>query len=189
MTALQALQGNLNGCVVLVCLYLLVVECCCDVDTASAADYELAPNLCVKVQEDIAVQLALRKTVGTKHACLFVSGDKCFYRTVLQILSFHDCHDGSHAETVVASEGSMISTNPVAIDDGFDRVVFKVVIALRCFLRNHVHVSLEDNALAVLHTRSGRLAHYDVARSILECLYTCFLCPVEQISLNFLQMS
>ena len=51
----------------------------------------------------------------------------------------------------------------VAIDDGFDRVVFKVVIALRCFLRNHVHVRLKYNGFTVFHARSSRFAYQYIA--------------------------
>ena len=38
-----------------------------------------------------------------------------------------------------------------------------IMLAVRCFLWNHVHVRLHNNAFAVLHTWSCRFAHHDVA--------------------------
>ncbi|CUP64613.1 Uncharacterised protein [Segatella copri] len=49
MTAFQSLEGYLNGSIFLVGFYLFIIESCCDVDTASATDNELAPNLGIEV--------------------------------------------------------------------------------------------------------------------------------------------
>ena len=108
---------------------------------------------------------------------------------MLQVLSLHHSHDGSYTQTVVATQGGLVGTYPVTVDDGLDWVVLEVVVAFRSLLRHHIHVCLHDNTLSVLHAWSSRFAHHDVSGSILESLYASFLCPVEQISLNFLQMS
>ena len=85
MTAFQSLEGYLNGSIFLVGFYLFIVESCCDVDTASATDNELTPNLGIAVSENVAVQFACWEIVGTIHACLFVGGNQALDRTMLQI--------------------------------------------------------------------------------------------------------
>lgn len=68
-------------------------------------------------------------------------------------------------------------------------VLILMMLAVLSLLRHHVHVSLKDNPLAVLHAWGSRLAHHDVTCWVLESLYASFLRPVEQVSLYFLQMS
>ena len=106
---------------------------------------------------------------------------------MLEVLALHDSHDGSHAQTVVSTERRALGAHPaLLVDIGLDGVGLEVVRAVRCLLRHHVHVGLQHDALAVLIARSGRLAHDDVAASVLECLYADALGEVEQKLLYFL---
>ena len=108
---------------------------------------------------------------------------------MLEVFCLHDSHDGCNAHTVVRTKGSAIGINPTVLDDSFDRIGFEVVLTVWCFLWYHIHVCLEGNSFAVLHSRSSRLAHYDVAGWILKGFYANFLGKVEKELLNFFYMS
>ncbi len=108
---------------------------------------------------------------------------------MLQVFSLHDSHDGSHAQSVVGTQGCAFSLYPVAVDICLNGVGNEVVCAVFALLRHHVHVCLQDNALAVLHARSGGFAHDDVAGSILESLHASLGSEVEQELLYLFKMS
>ena len=189
VAATQTFQRHLHGHVVGVGLHLLVFEGGGDVDATGTADDELAPSLGVEVHQDVALQLVLGQVVGTKHARLLIGGDKCVDGAMLHILCLHHGHDGGHAHAVVGSQGGATGLHPVAVDPRLDGVGLEVVGALGRLLRHHIHVGLQDHALAVLHARSGRLAHHDVAGRVFEGLYASLTGEVEEELLYFLQMS
>ena len=189
VSALQALQQNLNGSVLLVGLHFLVVECGCDVDAASRTDYELAPCLRVEVEQDVALQLVAWQVVSAEHARLLVGCDKTLNRSVNQCLVLHNSHDGSHADAVVGTESSALSAYPLAVYVCLDRVGLEVVCRLLALLRHHVHVRLKDNTLLVLHTCRCGLAHHDVSGSVLEAFHAYACCEVEQELLYFFKMT
>ena len=186
VSSAKSFKCNTQCGVCRVCLYLLVVQCGCNVDTSCAANDEFSPCLGVEVKENVAVKFSGRKSVGTKHARLFVGSDKSLHGTVLQRLVFHNRHDGCNAYTVVGTECSAFSTHPLAVNISLDGVFLEVVGALRSLLRHHVHVCLQYYSLAVLHTRRCGLLHYDVAGSVFEYFHSSLLAEVEQELLYFL---
>ena len=189
VTATQALEQHLHGDVTLLQGNGLVLNRSCDVHAASRTDDELAHRLVVDVQEDVAFQRIGRKVVHAVHARLFVGRDEGFQRAVLDVLTFHDGHDGSHAHAVVAAQRRALRLHPVAVDEGLDGVRLEVVRALVRLLRHHVHVCLQHSALGTFAARSGRLAHHDVLSAILEGFYAMLLSPVEQELLHLLKVS
>ena len=60
------------------------------------------------------------------------------------------------------------------------------MLRLRCLLRHHIHVGLQDHALLVLIAWCGSLAEYDIPCGILEGLYPSLLTEVKQELLYFL---
>ena len=186
MTATQSFQSYLHGYVIGIRLHLFIFKRCGNINTTSRADHELTPCLGVEVHQDITVQLTFGQCIGTKHTRLFISGDQCLYRTVLQRLVLHDCHDGSHTESVVSTEGGSLCFHPFAVDPRFDGISHEVVLTLGRLLRHHIHVGLQDHTLTVLHTRRRRLAHHDVVGRIFEGFHASFLCKLQQELLYFL---
>ena len=189
MATLQALDYNLNGCVFLVGLYLLIVECSCDVDTTSRTDNELAPCLRVEVEQDVAIEFALGQVVGTEHAGLFVVSDESLNGSVYEGLVLHNRHDGSYADTVVGTESSALCLNPFAVNVCLNWVGLEVVVAVIALLRYHVHVSLKDDTLAIFHSGRCGLAHHYIASSVLECLNAYACGKLKQHVLYFFKMS
>ena len=143
----------------------------------------------VEVEQDIALQLALGQLVGTKHARLLVASDEGVDGTVLQGLVLHDGHDRGHAETIISTKRGALCLHPFAVNPRLDGVGLEVVLRLGCLLRHHVHVGLQDDALAVLHSRRSGFAHVDVSGRIFHGIHAAFLAEVEQELLDFLQMS
>ena len=76
-----------------------------------------------------------------------VGCDQSLNGSVLQVFSLHDSHDGSHAQSVVGTQGCAFSLYPVAVDICLNGVGNEVVCAVFALLRHHVHVCLQDNAL------------------------------------------
>ena len=189
MSALQSLYGHCHCDVLLVGLHFLVVQGCCDVHTSGAADDQLSFVLRVEVEKDFACEHARLQAVCSYHVGLLIGGDESLQRTVLQCLVLHDGHDGSHADTVVGTEGRTLCLHPFAVNPCLDWVVLEVVYHLWILLRHHVHVCLEDSRLAVFHSRCGRLAHDYVSGFVHECLYAYALCKLEQEFLHFLQIT
>ena len=186
VAAFQALQRDAHGSVVGVGLHLFIIESGGDVDAASRADDELAPRLGVEVEQDVALQLALGKRIGTEHSRFLVGGDERFDGAVFQVFRLQDGHDGRHTQTVVGTERRVLGLHPFAVDPRLDGVGFKVVRRFGCFLRHHVHVGLQDDAFAVLHAKRGGLPHHDVLGGVDEGFHADLLGKVKQELLYFL---
>src|SRR5574344_1297039 len=104
MTATQSLESHFHCCITSLGLHLLIVEGGSDIDTAGTTDNKLAPMLRVEVAENVAMEFTFGQVVCSIHTGFLVSGDKTFHWTVLECLVFHNCHDGSHTQTVVSTE-------------------------------------------------------------------------------------
>ena len=189
VTTLQALDNDLYSSVLLVGSHFLIGESSSNIYTASRADNKLAPSLRVEIKEYIAIKLVGRKVVSTEHACLLIGCDKTLDRTMYQCLVFHNSHNSSNTHTVIGTKCSTLGTYPIAIYICLNRVGLEVMGRLLCLLWHHIHVSLKNNTLTVLHTRRSRFAHNNVSGSILKCLHSNTGSKVEQELLNFLKMS
>ena len=189
VSALQSLDNNLDGSVVLVGLHFLIFECGCDVDTACRTDNKLAPCLRVEIEQNITVEFALGQVVGTEHTSLLVGSDESLNGSVNEGLVLHNGHYGSHTDTVVGAESGSLSLNPFAVYVCLDRVGLEVVCALVALLRHHVHVSLQNDALAVFHSWRSGLTHHYITSRILECLNAYTSGKLKQHVLYFFKMS
>ena len=149
----QVLHSDTYSSIFRIGVHFLIVQCSGDVDAACRANDKLSPMLGVEVQENVALQLTFRQIVGTVHASFFVTGNQCVNRTVLQRPVLHNGHNGGHTQAIVSTEGCALGLHPFSVNPRLDRVGFKIMGAFWCLLRHHVHVSLQDDALAVFHTR------------------------------------
>ena len=149
----ESFECHLHGHILWVGLHLFVFQCSGEVDSTSRANHEFPPCLRVEVQQDVTLQLPFRKVVGTIHTRLLIGGDQCLHRTVFQGLVLHDSHDRGHTESVISTKGCSLCLHPLAIDPRLNGIGLKVMRTLGCLLRHHVHVSLQDHALSVLHSR------------------------------------
>ena len=87
-----------------------------------------------------------------------------------EIFGFEYGHGHSYSETVIGSKRRTVCAHPVAVDIRFDRVFFEIMHLVGVFLRDHVHVGLQDNALAAFHARSRGLADDYIADFVLDSL-------------------
>ena len=126
---------------------------------------------------------------SAKHARLFVLGNQGFQRPMLQVCGFQHCHDDSHAQPVVGTEGSALGFQPIAVHVSLDGVFGEVVHGVIVLLRHHVHVRLQDDTLAVLHARSSRFADNDIACLVHKRLQTQAFAVIHQIFCDLLHVS
>ena len=101
-----------------------------------------------------------------------------------QIGSLKYCHGSGNAHSIVSSEGCAVSGNPIAINVCFDRIFGKIMIFVAVFLRNHIKMGLQYNALAVLHSRSSRFADDNIANFVLYGLKAKVCSKIEHELLN-----
>ena len=185
MTALQALHADAEGLVALGSLHGLVGEVADTVQSAGAADAELALVLGVEVQEDVALEEAGTEFFGSGHAGFFVVGDEHFHGAVGKLLVFHNCHCKGNADAVVGTESGSLGTQPFTEHFSFDGIGEEIVLGLGGLLRHHVHVSLQDNAAAVLVTLGCGSAHDHVSGFVCEGVDTFLLSPLQQECAHF----
>ena len=82
---------------------------------------------------------------------------------MLDIVGGEDGEFDGAADTVVGAEGGSLSGEPFAIDVGLDGILVEVEHHVYEFVAHHIHVTLQDHGLAVLHARGGRFADDHVA--------------------------
>ena len=112
------------------------------------------------------MQLTTWHFIDTIHTRLFITSNQCLYNTMLQGLIFHDSHDSSNTDTIIGTKGGIVRINPSIHDMCDDRIGLKVMFTIWSLLWNHIHVSLQQNRLAVFISWCGRLTHNDIAASI-----------------------
>ena len=193
MTAAQAGDHDLAGFVIFRKGFFLVFETDVGVNAAGAADVEFAFGLGVEVEQDVAFEDAGLEGLGTDHPGFLVNGEEGFDGAVLEGLGLQDRHGGGYAQTVVGTQGRAAGVHPVAVflvdDAGFDRIFGEIVLLVVVLLRDHVHMGLQDDALAVFHARRGRFADDDVAAFILESFQAEVLAEFDQELGYFLRVS
>ena len=155
------------------------------VETAGAADAQLAFVLGVEIDEDVALQHARAEHIGARHAGFFVIGDENFDGAVTEALVLGDREAHRNADAVVGTEGGAVGRDPFAVDIGVDRVLEEVMGRVGRLLRDHVHVALEDDAAAVLVARSRRYADDHVAGLVLEGLQAVGFTPFDEVFDDF----
>ena len=97
-----------------------------------------------------------------------------------------NCKNCCSANAVICAECSAVCCYPLAVDICLDWIVFKVENLVVILLRNHIEVRLNNNALAILHTRSGRLANIYII-CLVDCVLKALcLCKVDYILSNLL---
>ena len=168
MSAMQSFQGHLQSHIRRVGFFFLVLQGSCQILTTGTTDVEFTFFFRIQVQQDITFDSSRFQTECTVHARFFIGSNQTYQRTVLQSLVLHHGHDGGYPHTVIGTQCSTFCSYPFPIDIGLDRIFFKIMASIVILLRNHIHVCLQDNSLAVFHPRSSRLTVNDVSGFILK---------------------
>ena len=142
------------------------------VDAAGAADEDLAVVLGVEIDETLVAEHAVPELHSAGETGLFIDREETLDSRVLKF----GVGDGSErhrdTDTVVTAEGGAFGFEPLAVDIGLDRIGHEIMGDIAVLLTDHIHVRLEDDALAVLITGGGRDTHDDVHRLIGDTLDT-----------------
>ena len=120
----------------------VIVECYRSVDAAGTAYEQFTLIFRIHVQQDLASEQAWFKPEGSDHAGLLFARKEYFYRTMLQSTRFKHSHGCRDAHAVVSAQGCSNGTHPIAIDNGFDRIVLEIMDRTAVLLRHHVEMSL-----------------------------------------------
>ena len=94
----------------------------------------------------------------------------------LQQRQFH-----STADTVVGTQCSTLGSQPLTINIGLDGVIVEVNLIVYQLVTYHIHVTLKDNGLTILHSRSGRFTNDDITCLINVGSQSAALTPLFQV--------
>ena len=164
----------------------LVVEGDVGVQTAGAADVELALGLGVEVEQDVPLEQVLLQPEGAVHAGLLRGGEERLDGTVAQRVVLEHGQNGGYADAVIGAERRAVGRHPLAVDVGLDGVLLEVEDLVVVLLRHHVEVGLQHHALAVLHPLRGGFAHVDVVARIFAALEPERTGHVEHVAADLL---
>ena len=184
VTALQALHGEFEALVAGGSVVFIVFEAGRYIQAAGATHAQLAFFLGVQVEEDVALEDTGLQAVGARHAGFLIVGDKHLQRAVLHGRVFQGCQAKGYADTVVGTQRGTVGRHPFPIDIGVDGIFQEIVRGIGSLLRHHVHMTLHDNALAVLHAGRGGNADDDVPCVVLDGIKAVRNAPIIQI-LNY----
>ena len=83
-----------------------------------------------------------------------------------------DSHRSRYADTVIGSEGRTISGNPfpVVLYISLDGIFLEIEDFITVLLRYHIHVSLQDHARTILHSRRSGFTDEHIADLVLQGL-------------------
>ena len=142
------------------------------VDAAGTADEDLAVVLGVEVDEALMAKHAVPELHGAGESGLFIDGEETLDSGVreLGIGDGRERHGDTY--TIISAEGGAFGFEPLAVDIRLDRIGHEIMGDIAVLLTDHVHVRLEDNALAVLVTGCSGDTHDDVHRLIGDTLDT-----------------
>ena len=140
------------------------------VDATGAADEDLAVILGVDIDEAFMFEHAILQFHCAGQPCLFIDGKETLDSRVRQVRigDSGKCHRNTN--TIVRTEGGSFGFEPLAIHVGLDRITHEIVLHIPVFLRYHIHVRLQDDALMVFVSGCSRNTHNDVHRFIRDAL-------------------
>ena len=181
MAALQAAHLEAKGFHARGRIIFIVIETGRYVQAAGAPHAQLPFLFRVQVQENIAVEDAGLEGVGARHAGFLVIGYQDLQRAMLHGRVFQGGQGQRYANAVVRAQRGAVRRYPFAVYIGADGICEEIVRTVGGFLRHHVHVALQDNALAVFHAGRGRNTDDDIAGIVLDGLKAMGLAPVVQV--------
>ena len=96
--------------------------------------------LTVEVQQDVTCHKAFFEGFCSGQPGFFVNREETFDRTVFDIVGSKDGKLGSDTDAIVGSQRRPVGTQPIAVDDCFDRIVVEIVGGSVIFFAYHIHV-------------------------------------------------
>ena len=140
--------------------------------TACTAHKDFALVLAVKIHQHASLHEARLHTFCTGQTSFLVACENTFNGTMLDVRTAQDSHLHGHADTVIRAQRCTLCLHPFAVHISLDGILVKVELHIGVLLAHHVHVALQDEGLAVLHSRSGGLADNHVSGFVTFSLQT-----------------
>ncbi len=181
MASLQSLHGNLQALVSGGSVVFAVFERGRYVESSGASDAKFTFLLGIQVHQDISLQYSGIQAIGTCHSGFFIVGYKDLDGTMLNGRILQHCKAHSHANAVIGPKGGAVCGYPFSVNVCVDGVFQEIVGGVSGFLGNHIHMSLEDDTLAVFHSGGGGNADDYVAGAILDGVKAVGYTPVIQV--------
>ena len=107
---------------------------------------------------------------------------------MLNVVAVKDGQLDSTANAIVGTQCGAFGCEPFAINVGANGIGVKVEVYVDKLVAHHVHVTLKNHRLAILHAFGGRLANNHVAGFVYAGVKSTALAPVLQIVNHLLFM-
>ncbi|MPN54155.1 hypothetical protein SDC9_201824 [bioreactor metagenome] len=85
---------------------------------------------------------------------------------MLQVLAGQHCQHHGHAYAIVGSQGSTSGLYPVIINVSFNGIGFEIVLNVRIFFTDHVHMCLKNDSRTIFVSGSCIFTDEEVSNSI-----------------------
>ena len=108
---------------------------------------------------------------------------------MLYLFRFENRQNRRNTDTIISSQCRFGSAHPLTIDTRKDRIGLEIMVHRFIRLRNHIHVSLKNNRLAVFHTGCGRFANNDIPGLIQNGLQSQRTTYTHYILGDFIEMT
>ena len=99
--------------------------------------------------------------------CLLIYCKEALNRSMLYGGVSQDSESCCDSDTIVGTESRTLSVNPSVGNMRLDRILVEVMLYVTILLADHIHVTLEDDGLTVLHAWCSTLADDYIARLVL----------------------
>ena len=153
----------------------------CGVTTTCTTDENLTLVLRVEIDEVIAGHEASLHAFGTRETRFFITCEYTFDGAVLDIIRGKDSQLDGTADAIIGTQRRTLCGQPLTIDVGLDGILVEIKLHIDKFVAHHIHMTLQDDGLALFHALGGRLADDDIACLINFRVESVALTPVTEI--------
>ena len=135
--------------------------------TSSATNAHSVLLLGIHIDHVLSLQDSSLKSSSSVKTSLLITSDQNFQRTVLDGLIFKNGEASSNTSTIISTEGSSSSHQPLVIHNTrSQRISIEVNLHIIILLDDHIHMALEAHSRLVLATRIGGLSHNQITTLI-----------------------
>src|SRR5574344_2190818 len=167
MASNKAFGRNLISCIPFRDRFCRIFESSLTIETACTTYIQFPLRFRVEINKNITIQHTGLQSSRTCHACLFINSKERLNRPMLQLFGFEYCKSGTNAKTIICSQCSPGSVNPITYYTSLDGLLFKNKFYIVIFLRHHIEVSLKNYTLPVLHPLCSRFSDNNITNLVL----------------------
>ena len=170
--------------------YLKFFTFCCNVlnrnmadcgKTTGTADPETSLCFGIHVDHTFAAEYAAIKPESTEKTNLFIYSDQHFQRRVWDVCTVKKCKGISNCNAIISTECGAVCRYISVFDRKVQTVFGKVMLYIRSFFADHVHMSLKNDSRSIFVSWGRGFVDNDVVQFILNIFEAMLFCKIYKI--------